>query len=96
MQTTLLMNVKKSRLFLGHRARCLNKNIPIRKLEERLKVACMNNRMNKDITAIMIGDFKMKYEPLSSRESTLDHYGKQGISWLALCLSYLLLTITPF
>ncbi len=41
---------------MGHRARYSNKNIAIRKIEERLEVACMSNRTNKEITAIMIGD----------------------------------------
>ena len=50
----------------------------------------MNNRKNTGITAIMIGDFKMKFEPLSSRECTLDHYGKRGISWHGFCLIFFL------
>ena len=62
----------------------------LEKIEEKLKVACMNNKTNKDITPIMIGDFKMKFEPLSSRESSLDHYSKQGISWHGYCLIFYL------
>ena len=38
----------------------------------------------------MIGDFKMKFEPMSSRETTLDHYGKRGISWHGFCLIFYL------
>ena len=31
------------------------------------------------MTAQMIGDFKMKFESMSMRETTQDHYGKRGI-----------------
>ena len=34
----------------------------------------------------MIGDYKMKFKPISTRKTTLDHYGKQGISWHGFCL----------
>ena len=43
------------------------------------------------VTALMIGDFKMKFEPISARESQLDHYGKRGISWHGFCLQFYLL-----
>ncbi len=39
----------------------------------------------------MIGDYKMKFEPMSQRETTLDHYGKRGISWHGFCLQFYLL-----
>ncbi len=43
----------------------------------------------------MIGDFKMKFEPISSKQTTVDHYGKRGISWHIFCLiSYLRQIIT--
>ena len=32
----------------------------------------------------------MKFEPMSSRETTLDHYGKRGISWHGFCLIFYL------
>ena len=38
----------------------------------------------------MIGDYKMKFEPISTRETTLDHYGKRGISWHGFCLQFYL------
>ena len=66
----------------------MNQNIVISKIEEKLKEACMNYRTNRVITAIIKGDFKMKFEPLSSRESTLDHYSKRGISWHGFCLIF--------
>ena len=73
---------------MGHRATCSNQNIAMGIFEERLNIVCMNTRTNEDITAIMIGDFKMKFELLSSSKSTLDHYGKRGISWHGFCLFF--------
>ena len=35
----------------------------------------------KDVITMIIADYKMKFEPISARETTLDHYGKRGISW---------------
>ena len=36
----------------------------------------------------MILDFKMKFNPISGRETTLDHYGKRGIGWHGCQLTY--------
>ena len=41
----------------------------------------------------MIVDFKMKFEVLSSRESSLEHFGKRGISWHGCALVYYLYEI---
>ena len=46
---------------------------------------------SKNIVALMIGDYKMKFEPMSQRETTLNHYGKRGISWHGFCLQFYLL-----
>ena len=45
----------------------------------------------ESVTALVIGDFKMKFEPLSSRETTIEHYGKRGISWHGFCIQFYLL-----
>ena len=39
----------------------------------------------------MIGYYKMKLEPLSQREISLDHYGKRRISWYGFYLQFYLL-----
>ena len=39
----------------------------------------------------MIGDYRMKFEAMSSREKTLDHYSKRGISWHGYCVQFHLL-----
>ena len=83
----------KFRLFMGHRARCTNQNNAISNIEIDMKTSCMD-RKNKEVTAIMIGDFKMKFEPISSRETTVDHYGKRGISWHGFCVIFYLSQVT--
>ena len=67
------------KLFMGHQAWCTNQNKAISNIEQKLKDNCLDKR-NRGVTAMMIGDFKMQFEPMSSRETTLDHYGKRGIS----------------
>ena len=52
-----------------------------------MKTKCLEGG-NNDTQAIMIGDYKMKFEPLSSRKTTYDHYGKRGISLHGFCLIY--------
>ena len=64
-------------------------NKAISNIEQKLKEKCLDKR-NRGVTAIMIGDFKMKFEPMSSRETTLDHYSKRGISWYGFCLMFYL------
>ena len=43
---------------------------------------------DSDVHALMIINFKMKFEPLSTRETTLDHYGKRGIGWYGVHIMY--------
>ena len=81
---------KKFQLFMAHKARCCNQNRAIEKIHEKMKESCVKSK-GKNIIATMIGDFKMKFEPLSARETTLDHYGKRGISWHGFCVEFYLL-----
>ena len=78
---------------MGHRARCTNQNLAITEIEKQMKEDCMNKR--KGVKAIMKGDFKMKFEPMSSRETTINHYGKRGVSWLRFCLIFYLCKTVP-
>ena len=80
---------RKFKLFMGHRARCTNQNKAISDIEQKMKDDCLD-KSNRNVTAIMIGDFKMKFEPMSSRESSIDHYAKRGISWHGFCLIFYL------
>ena len=40
------------------------------------------------IWALIIIDFKKKFETKSTRESTLEHYGKRGIGWHGCAVIY--------
>ena len=52
----------------------------ISQMELDMKELCLRSR-GSTINAIIIIDFKMKYEIKSSRESTVEHYGKRGLGW---------------
>ena len=81
---------RKFRLYMAHKARCTNQNHAIEEIHLKMKKTCIDSN-GKDIVALMIGDYKMKFEPMSQRETTLDHYGKRGISWHGFCLQFYLL-----
>ena len=59
-------------------------------IQQKMKDDSCFNESNRVVRAIMIGDFKMKFEPMSSRETTLDHYSKREISWHRFCLIFYL------
>ena len=66
-------SAKKFQLFMAHKARCTNQNLAISEIEKDMKRKCLEGN-NNDTHAIMIGDYKMKFESLSSQETTYDHY----------------------
>ena len=84
---------RKFKFFMGHRARCTNQKLAITEIKKQMQVDCMTKR--KGFKAIMIKDFKMKLEAMSSRETTLDHYGKRGVSWHGFCLIFYLCKTVP-
>ena len=87
--TVLDDSIDRFRIYMGHKARCSNQSQSIRNIEEDLKDKCSKSKGDK-VEALLIMDFKMKFNPMSSRESTIDHYGKRGISWHGFCLIYYL------
>ena len=70
---------RKFRLYISHKARRTNQNYAIDKIHTKMKKKCTDSK-ERNIIALMIGDFKMKAEPISQRETTLNHHGKRGIS----------------
>ena len=38
--------------------------------------------------AVVIMDFKMKFEAKSARESSVEHFGKRGMGWHGLAITY--------
>ncbi len=75
---------------MAHKARNSNQNRAIEKIHENMKESCVKLK-GKNVIATMIGDFKMKFEPLSALETTLDHYRKRGISFHGFCVEFYLL-----
>lgn len=47
----------------------------------------------RNTKAIMVIDFKMKFETMSFRENSLEHYDNRGIGWHGCALMYYLYKI---
>ena len=77
----------KFRIFMGHRMRCTNQNEAINKLKDDMVKKLLESN-GTDVCALMIIDFKMKFEPASARETSLEHYGKRGIGWHGVHIMY--------
>ena len=77
----------KLHLYMGHKMRCKNQQISIANIEKTMIQRLMDSD-GLDILSLVVADFKMKYEPQSSRETTLDHYGKRGIGWHGVHVMY--------
>ena len=80
---------KKYELYMAHIARCTNQVHAINDKEKELETLCMNSK-GKEIGGMLIIDFKMKFEAQSTRESSVEHFGKRGIAWHGCALIYYL------
>ena len=88
---TVISGIKeKFKLFLSHQARCKCQSVAIDKAEKDIKQKCIDSN-GKVINALIIIDFKMKYEMKSSRETTVEHFGKRGIGWHGFAIIFYLL-----
>ena len=63
---------------MAHSVCCKNQSNAIDQIKQDMidRIKASNG---SDVHALMIIDFKMKFEPPSVREMTLDQYGKRGI-----------------
>ena len=77
----------KSHLYLGHKVRCIDQQISITN-DENIIIQRLAELGGMDILSLIITHFKMKYEPQSSRETTLDHYGERSIGWHSVHVMY--------
>ena len=66
-----------------------NQSEYIKQVENDMKKGCFDSK-GEDIRGLLVMDFKMKFNPISARESTIEHYGKRGISWHGFCPIYYL------
>lgn len=80
---------QKFRLYMGHAARCRSQSFNINKVLEGCEKICENTK-GEYVKGVMIIDFKMKYEARSSRESSIEHYGKRGMGWHGVAIVYFL------
>jgi hypothetical protein len=71
----------KIRVFLGHALRTRVQQQAIAQAEAELR--------QDPSKCIMLADYKMKIEPSQRRESTVEHYGKRGISYHGICVYYM-------
>ena len=65
-------------LYMAHMNRVRFQQHSTQKIIDDLEKQCRTKNVS---VAHIIIDFKMKYEPQSSRESTQEHFGKRGIGW---------------
>ena len=77
----------KFNLFMGHRVRCKNQQLALEHFDKYIKARVIYSKGECTVTHMII-DFKMKFEPMSTRETTLDHFGKRGIGWHGIHLVY--------
>jgi hypothetical protein len=70
---------EKIQLFTGHRLRVLNQQKQLQKVADEMKERRAENGISDE--AIVVLDYKMKFDPLYFREKTVDHYGKRGMTW---------------
>ena len=81
---------EKFKLYMAHQARCKCQSMAISKLEDDIKNICVQSN-GKLVKALIIMDFKMKYEMKSNRETTVEHFGKRGIGWHGFAVIFYLL-----
>ena len=70
---------EKSVLFMGHRIRVTNQKLHITRLIDGMKERCRRGRKSSE--ALVVLDYKMKFDAAYYREKAVDYYGKRGISW---------------
>ncbi|KAL5486578.1 hypothetical protein EMCRGX_G019080 [Ephydatia muelleri] len=84
---------QKLELYHAHRVRVANQQKAIYKIEEEMKQECLENKISSKHTLVVI-DWKMKFESMSARETSEEHFGKRdGMTfsfWKELGHEYLL------
>jgi hypothetical protein len=68
-------------LYQAHVMRVVNQGLKLDEYEQRLYNLCCEEQ-NEDPTHLwLVIDFKMKWEAMYARETTVKNFGKRGISW---------------
>ena len=77
----------KLELYRGHRVRVANQQVHLDKILKDMEKECLDKKNSSD--TLIIADWKMKFEPMSSRETSQQHFAKRGIGWHGcLCLYF--------
>ena len=76
-------------LYMGHVCRKRSQSSQIKDREEHIRKCCEKSK-GKDIKCLAVMDFKMKFESMSARESSVEHFGKRGMGWHGFALMYYL------
>ena len=78
---------QKLELYRVHRVRVANQQKAIYKIEEEMKQECLVNKISSKHALVVI-DWKMKFESMSARETSQEHFGKRGIAWHGCLLKF--------
>ena len=85
---------EKFALYMGHVCRKRSQSSQIKDRENYIEKCCMQSK-GKDIKCLAVMDFKMKFESMSARESSVEHFGKRGMGWHGFALTYYLWEKNP-
>eukprot|EP00731_Ephydatia_muelleri_P003208 Em0001g3208a len=74
-------------LYRGHRVRVTNQQVHLEKIIKDMEKKCLDNKRSSE--ALVVADWKMNFEAMSSRETSQQHFAKRGIGWHGcLCLYF--------
>jgi hypothetical protein len=79
--------MEKHELYRAHRVRVANQQRALQKLNDELKRKCEETK-SSSTRAIIVIDWKMKFEAKSSRETSQQHFAKRGIGWHGCLVRY--------
>ena len=72
---------------MGHVLRKRSQSQQIREKDKYIEEICRQTK-GKLVKAVVLMDFKMKFEAKSARESSVEHFGKRGMGWHGLDITY--------
>ena len=70
---------QKFELYRGHRVRVANQQVQLEKVIKEMEQQCLLNKGSSE--ALIVADWKMKFESMSSHETSQQHFAKRGIGW---------------
>ena len=77
---------EKLELYPAHRVRVANQQREIDAIHRELERGCLESKKDRE-RGIVVAVWKVKFNPMSARETTQEHFGKRGNGWHG-CLFY--------